>query len=110
MCGICLVENKAKSETISCGHSFHLKCLMKWWYTEECTHGVVSCPMCRFKPSNEELYSFKHAESIRLSLEHEDDMKKDLRKWFRKWGVTRERMIKQHLDSRSWRNWKFLTH
>ena len=86
MCCICLVENKAKSETISCTHSFHLNCIMKWWEAQTRDQGRISCPMCRFEPSNEEFMHFVRATAEQMNADYINYNKKEIRKWFKKWG------------------------
>ena len=42
------------SMNTSCGHSFHINCLQKWWYKQIEVDSCPSCPMCRFEPEDEE--------------------------------------------------------
>ncbi len=46
-CVICLQPNDSNSARTGClgGHSFHDKCIRKWWRTEG--RGVRTCPTCR---------------------------------------------------------------
>ena len=55
MCVICFNEDKPTNYTTSCSHSFHTGCLMKWWNNQEMTQGCISCPLCRYEPSDGEI-------------------------------------------------------
>ena len=55
MCPICYNDEKPINYMTPCGHSFHTGCLMEWWNTQEMTQGCVSCPLCRYEPSNDEI-------------------------------------------------------
>ena len=54
MCTICYNEDNLYSMKTSCGHSFHVNCLQKWWYKQIDRDIYPSCPMCRFEPEDEE--------------------------------------------------------
>ena len=54
-CGICYNDDGVMEAALKCNHSFHLKCMMKWWATEHDTQGKSSCPMCRREPSEDEI-------------------------------------------------------
>lgn len=45
ICCICLDDNDKKHIFLNCGHSFHKKCLLKWFET----NSSRNCPYCRQK-------------------------------------------------------------
>lgn len=55
MCPICYDDEKPMNYVMQCGHSFHTRCLIKWWAKQDETQGCVSCPLCRYNPSNDEI-------------------------------------------------------
>ena len=55
MCVICFNEDKPTNYTTSCSHSFHVGCLMKWWHMQNATQGCISCPLCRYEPTDDEI-------------------------------------------------------
>lgn len=55
MCAICYNDEKPMNYTMPCKHSFHTFCLMKWWDNRDRTHCPISCPLCRYEPSNDEI-------------------------------------------------------
>ena len=48
-CSICLEEKKSEKIILKCGHSFHKKCIHKWFKTDSLN---LSCPLCRRKNSS----------------------------------------------------------
>ena len=55
MCAICYNDEKPMNYTISCKHSFHTFCLIQWWDNRDRAHCPISCPMCRYEPSKDEI-------------------------------------------------------
>jgi len=55
MCVICISDNINQNLSLACNHSFHLRCLTKWWITQYETQNVHSCPLCRYEPEEDEL-------------------------------------------------------
>jgi hypothetical protein len=57
-CAICFEKvpstNSAKTKRLSCGHSFHLNCILNWFVTSDC------CPVCRKEQTKDVLISFKN--------------------------------------------------
>lgn len=50
ICEICydnLTEVKNESFILTCGHSFHSRCIAKWIYMKESAGEQPKCPMCR---------------------------------------------------------------
>jgi hypothetical protein len=46
-CAICFeaIEKATTGQaTLSCGHNFHIRCVVQWFYSQE---GASSCPFCR---------------------------------------------------------------
>lgn len=57
-CSVCLENvpstNSAQTKRLTCGHSFHFRCIIKWYeFSEE-------CPVCRKKQSRDDLILFKN--------------------------------------------------
>lgn len=84
MCGICYEDNNADSRTISCGHSFHLNCMMVWFGTQERTQGLTSCPMCRRETSEDDITYFRLSALLRQYRKRVAKGDDALRKWFQR--------------------------
>jgi hypothetical protein len=58
-CSVCLEPvssvNRATSKRLTCGHAFHMKCIMKWFVTSD------ECPSCRTPQPNDPLITFRDA-------------------------------------------------
>jgi len=54
MCPICYNE-KPINYTTPCGHSFHRRCLLEWWNVQYTTQGEISCPICKYQLSDDEI-------------------------------------------------------
>lgn len=56
-CSICLEQvpstNSARAKRLSCGHSFHYNCIIRWFETSD------ECPVCRKKQHKDPLIIFK---------------------------------------------------
>ena len=55
-CSICYegITVETGNTTLSCSHSFHFRCLVKWFYSQSEKEINESCPCCRKKPSEHE--------------------------------------------------------
>lgn len=57
-CSICFEQvpstNSARTKRLSCGHSYHFRCILKWFELSE------DCPVCRKKQSNDDIIIFKN--------------------------------------------------
>ena len=42
-CAICFEKLRKNTPKLSCSHSFHVKCLRKWYYIGQ----KSNCPLCR---------------------------------------------------------------
>lgn len=58
VCMICFETvpstNSARTKRLSCGHAYHLRCIIKWFETSD------DCPMCRQTQYNDDLVIFKN--------------------------------------------------
>lgn len=56
-CLICMEDvkstNTATTKRLTCGHSFHFNCIIKWYVTSD------ECPTCRTKQPNDPIIQFK---------------------------------------------------
>lgn len=85
MCPICFDEEKPKNVTVSCGHLFHLDCIMEWWKTtfnKEQAIYLASCPVCRYILDDQEIEYFRIHYVARLYLNEYN--KGTLKKWLKK--------------------------
>ena len=50
LCTICLstLDNDNETYTLECNHSFHMKCIMKWF---RCDNSSGNCPLCNDNPN-----------------------------------------------------------
>ena len=55
MCAICYDEEKPINYLMPCKHSFHTGCLMLWWDNRDRAQCPITCPLCRYEPSNDEI-------------------------------------------------------
>jgi len=46
-CTICLGPNDAASQTLPCGHKFHAKCIVTWFWNCNNNRNIVCCPNCK---------------------------------------------------------------
>jgi hypothetical protein len=57
VCSICFEKvpstNSAKTKRLSCGHSYHLNCILSWFVNSEC------CPICRKEQIKDPIILFK---------------------------------------------------
>jgi len=69
-CSICLEPvgsmNTVKSKRLSCGHAFHVTCIMEWFIESEC------CPACREKQEEDPIIVFKTKVEDALRLKFKD--------------------------------------
>lgn len=47
ICTICLQELKNKLIKTNCNHSFHKKCILKWYSATLIKGLIFNCPICR---------------------------------------------------------------
>lgn len=84
-CAMCMEEPDYNCTKLSCGHSFHLNCMMHWWSTQFKTQdGISSCPLCRFKPSREELQALCLCAGARKYMKKMSRGEEPLRRWIDK--------------------------
>ena len=50
LCSICLLELNNETHTLECNHSYHMKCIMKWFRYESSSG---NCPLCNDNPFHE---------------------------------------------------------
>ena len=71
-CAICFEQvrstNSAQTKRLSCGHAFHLKCILQW-YIES-----ISCPICRTEQPNDPLIKFKNRVEDNMRLKYMDSI------------------------------------
>ena len=69
-CAICFEQvpstNSAQSKRLSCGHSFHLKCILEWYIESD------TCPICRVPQPNDPLIKFKNKLENNLRIKYKD--------------------------------------
>lgn len=57
-CAICFEQvpstNSAQNKRLSCGHSFHMNCILKWFLRSD------ACPTCRKSQPNDQIIIFKN--------------------------------------------------
>lgn len=57
-CSICFEKvpstNSARTKRLSCGHAFHLRCIISWFERSD------DCPVCRKTQPNDDLIVFKY--------------------------------------------------
>lgn len=57
-CSVCLEDvgstNTATTKRLSCGHSYHLDCILTWYVTSD------ECPVCRCAQNTDPYIVFKH--------------------------------------------------
>lgn len=72
-CMICLEKvpstNSARSKRLKCGHSYHFRCIIKWFETSD------ECPACRQTQSNDDLIIFKNNIEESLRKKYNDTIK-----------------------------------
>ena len=72
-CAICMEDvssiNSINNKRLSCGHSFHYKCIIKWFVTSD------DCPTCRCKQPNDLLITFKECVEDELRKKYKDAIK-----------------------------------
>ena len=58
--------NSARTKRLCCGHSFHIRCILKWYERSD------DCPVCRTTQMNDDLIIFKNniEETIRQKYRH----------------------------------------
>ena len=52
-CAICLETTKRTDKKLKCKHSFHPKCIMKWFETS------IECPQCRMEQDDDPVVVFR---------------------------------------------------
>jgi hypothetical protein len=70
-CAICFeaIEKATTGQaTLSCGHNFHIRCVVQWFYSQE---GASSCPFCRHEVGEKE--DLPTAEDMGQEEESEDE-------------------------------------
>ena len=72
-CSICFEQvrstNSAGTKRLTCGHSFHHKCIIEWFVLSEI------CPVCRAPQPNEPLIKFRDKVEDNLRDKYRDAMK-----------------------------------
>ncbi len=58
--------NSANTKRLTCGHSFHYKCIIQWFVTSE------DCPTCRCKQSKDPIITFKDSVENELRRKYRD--------------------------------------
>lgn len=54
-CAVCLEDTKRNDKKLKCKHTFHTKCIMKWFETS------IECPQCRMEQDDDPIIVFKKA-------------------------------------------------
>ena len=71
-CSICLESvrstNSANTKRLTCGHSFHHKCITEWFIQSNI------CPKCRKEQSHDPLIKFKNDVEDKLRNKYKDAM------------------------------------
>ncbi len=69
-CAICLENvtslNSKSSKRLSCGHSFHATCIIKWYESSN------ECPVCRASQTDDPIIQLKGAIEERMRLTYND--------------------------------------
>lgn len=72
-CAVCWEKvpstNSAKTKRLTCGHSFHLDCILGWFVTSS------NCPTCRASQSHDSIITFKENVEDELRDKYKDAMK-----------------------------------
>ena len=55
MCVICFDDEGIHDGLLMCSHSFHMKCIMRWWITQQSLYDTTSCPLCRHESDDDEI-------------------------------------------------------
>jgi Ring finger domain len=71
-CSVCLEEvgstNTVNTKRLSCGHSYHLNCILTWFITSD------ECPVCRCEQKDDAFVVFKHKVQDELRAKYKDAM------------------------------------
>ena len=72
-CSVCLEDvgsiNTANTKRLSCGHSYHINCILNWFVTSN------ECPVCRSNQDNDLLINFKDKVEDNMRAKYKDAIK-----------------------------------
>lgn len=72
-CSICFEPvpstNSARTKRLSCGHAFHLRCIIKWFEMSD------DCPVCRKAQTYDDLIKFKHNVENAIRKKYQDALR-----------------------------------
>lgn len=72
-CMICFEKvpstNSARTKRLRCGHSYHFRCIIKWFEQSE------DCPVCRKKQSGDDLIIFRNNIENAMRKKYSDAIK-----------------------------------
>lgn len=72
-CMICFEKvpstNSARSKRLWCGHSYHFRCIIKWFETSDV------CPVCRKTQSTDDLITFRKNIEESMRIKYKDAIK-----------------------------------
>lgn len=72
-CSICFEPvpstNSARTKRLSCGHAFHLRCIIKWFEISD------DCPVCRKAQTHDDLIKFKHNVENTIRKKYQDALR-----------------------------------
>ena len=72
-CSICFEQvpstNSARTKRLTCGHAFHLRCIIKWFEVSD------DCPVCRRAQTHDDLVVFKNNVEEALRAKYRDSIR-----------------------------------
>ena len=68
-CAICLELTKRTDKKLKCKHTFHQKCIMKWFETS------IECPQCRMEQDDDPIVVFRKNVEDNIREKYRDAIK-----------------------------------
>lgn len=98
VCPICRESIETNLHSLSCGHNFHVNCVVEWF------RNSPTCPMCRSQPETYISRDAKHARSNFIkSFSRRKDAPKQLKKLVEKLTKTKRRERQRQKMHTEWK-------